>query len=349
MSSISDFFNRDNFHPKEINQSALRFFYTTQCIPIPSTVCYMAYGVIGAGGWGPGGGFSYKDAEVTCGSNFCVCVEVGQGFTYCDYNCRAGSTSISGICAATISATGGYGGNNCCCFSGCASSPGVGSGGDINTCGGNGGWQDGGVFMTGGGAGGLFGNGGNGGCGSWGGGGGFGSGGGGGGGGVVCSGSYNSACGNNGQMGGLTAGSVSTNTGVIGHNYGCGGAGYFGAAGASTGANFRECSQNHAEIITSEPQDAQIQYVPGYTKNGQYSQAKTFLGAAGGGAATLWCKVDTQMGSIGGRAAPGGGSAPGQVAGFGGGSARLGSHVTHIGGGGFCSNGIGIIEFWISE
>lgn len=175
MSTLSQFFSGSGALV-QTKGSTLQIFSSTGSVTIPNTVSYVAYGAIGAGGGScggvpgrGGGGFSYADYKLTCGSSFVVCAVVGAGTC----SCNGGASFVCGFSLGTMCAGGAQ------CMVG-----GVSCGGQINTCGGVGG-----TFSClnsgGGGAGGLFGNGGAGGCASStngpGGGGGYGSGGGGGG------------------------------------------------------------------------------------------------------------------------------------------------------------------------
>jgi hypothetical protein len=189
MSTLSQFFGAGGGGFNGIGLStgsAFELVTSTKNVAIPSNVKYVAYAVMGQGGdacnriigdspeypgcgtrcSGGGGGFSYREGAISCGSPFNACVIIGA------------STSITNLCNPSSGVTA------ICATRGCFNG-GTGYLGLINTSGGNGICTCGGpsasnvgVNWGGGGAGGIYGNGGNGTCN--GGGGGFGSGGGGG-------------------------------------------------------------------------------------------------------------------------------------------------------------------------
>lgn len=175
MSTLSQFFNSTTTS----GAGGVTYFGTSGSLTVPSDVTYIAYGAIGAGscgsipgaaGSGAAGGFSWGESAVNCASPFNLTVTVGSS------SANGGFSSVTGG-PTTICATGG--------LSTCTG--GIGYGGVINTCGGVGCYTPTGsgygtgcykyCYRSGGGAGGLFGNGGA--AGNLG-GGGFGSGGGGG-------------------------------------------------------------------------------------------------------------------------------------------------------------------------
>jgi hypothetical protein len=163
--------------------SQLAIVGATQNVAIPSNVKYVAYAVMGAGSCaygnnglcsGGGGGFSYREGCISCGSPFNACVIIGGPGT----NSSRSTSSITGLCNSTS------GVSAICATSGLGICLGIGYLGIINNPGGCGfcNSEPSGGNSGGGGAGGLLGKGGNVDPGPCSGGGGFGSGGGGGGG-----------------------------------------------------------------------------------------------------------------------------------------------------------------------
>jgi len=174
MSTLSQFFNS----AASSGAGGVSYFGTSGTLTVPSDVTYIAYGAMGAGARGScvnrcgaaGGGFSWWEGPVNCGSPFTITATVGASGP------TGGTSIVSG------------GPNMICATGGQTTAGGIGYCGLINTCGGIGScyytvcWDG---YRTcyrccvinGGGAGGLMGNGGN--SQAFG-GGGFGSGGGGG-------------------------------------------------------------------------------------------------------------------------------------------------------------------------
>lgn len=304
MSTLSQFFGGGGGGALSAG-SEVKYFFESDTITIPSNVDYVAYAVMGGGGegigGGSGGGFSWRDGNITCDTDFTVCAVVGSG----------GSAScITGLCTGVISATGGGGEN----------SPGVGSGGTINTCGGSGGGD--GNTGAGGGAGGLTNNGGDGGRDQSGGGG-------------MSSGPRNDDFAF--LVGGTGGYAESDSFTQNGSN------GFVGAGGiASDTTEPVNCSQ-------SAPTSG---FFPSFTTRG-YSQSKTFLFAAGGGGAT---QCNPNKGQNG---APGGGGGWRASGGFGGGSGAGNCCAIGGRGGGTGANsgncvgnaspGFAVIEYWISN
>lgn len=293
MSTLSQFFNNNTVDQRG---GTVTFLGTSSSVTIPSDATYVGYGAIGAGSMGThccggccgainngaaGGGFSWWDGTFSCNSPVTLCAVVGAA------GVTGGTSCVTGL--TTITATGGAN-----------TAGGVGSGGLINTCGGRGNstqchsppctnnsyWCYRYYVTSGGGAGGLLGNGGDGYCA---GGGGFGSGGGAG------------------------------QTNCIG-----GGAGLPGLCAPNVGScGVQYCSNNLAGrgLNAGPGQDGfSSQYVCNQQK---YSTAKTFLSASGGGAGMYsQCCVcaSPSMTCAYGPAGAGGGGYQTHQAGFGGGS-----------------------------
>lgn len=376
MATLSSFFGSSGGGGAAGIASTFRVFYETGSMTVPSCAVFAAYGVIGGGGIcngcsvpeccrnsGGGGGFSWKEATQTCASDFTVCAIVGGGGCNHPCNCctvlRQGQAScICGFSGGTICATGGS------CWS-----PGSGSGGDINTSGGRGGFSQS-QGMGGGGAGGLLGDGGS--PNSSTGGGGYGSGGGGGGGNersivcnlhcsvlnarCCCAVFYRGACGGAGGSAGVK---------------GNGGSGLAGTGGIRTFVV--QCNATETAAMSEQAPTGGM--IPQYTMCG-YSQAKTFLSAAGGGGAASGldgacakCFYFGQAGAPGGGgggvststgrpvagaggfgAGGGGGSsccdAPGP-AGIGGGAANNNNGNQYLTSG-LAGQGIAVVEYWVT-
>lgn len=336
MATLSSFFGSSGGGGAAGVASTFRVFYETGSMTIPSCAVFAAYGVIGGGGMygspcqnccccrrsGGGGGFSWKEAAQTSGTEDTICVIVGNAACRCYNSCwnvasQGGASCISGLSGGTICATGG-GASNCGCNAG------MGAGGDINSCGGRGGYY--GYYLGGAGAGGLYGKGGDVHQGQ--GGGGFGSGGG---------------AGAGGQM---TAECCSCDVGNVTQNVyagcvictSCGGPGAMrgtcngGGSGLSgTGGSFvihANCCGNVGSIAMEAPTGG---LVPQYTMCG-YSQAKTFLSASGGGGHAAWSNIGYWCRNVipGQNGAPGGGGGTG--------NAQAGELIT-AGNGGFGAGG----------
>lgn len=393
MATLSSFFGSSGGGGAAGVASTFRVFYETGSMTVPSCAVFAAYGVIGGGGAfanvcanccccrksGGGGGFSWKEAAQSCASNFTVCAIVGAAACRCATTsgcacgcyclCNgglAGTSCICGFSGGTICATGG-GQSNCGCNAG------MGSGGDINSCGGRGGYWS--YYLGGGGAGGLYGKGGD--VHQGAGGGGFGSGGGAGGGGTqgietiscdvtnvtqgdACHPPIFTACG--GAGGGQRGAMINGGSGLSG-------------TGGMTGV-FSTCHASPSGgMFSNEPTGGLI---PQYTMCG-YSQAKTFLSASGGGGASIdLYNANTNKGGHSAQGgAPGGGGGGvkachpqnGQVAGNGGFGAGGGSNhcdcfqngTSGIGAGAPSSNapsdrwvagqagqGIAVVEYWVT-
>lgn len=308
MSNLSTFFGAGGGGAGGALGGTMRAFTSNCTITVPSTVCAIAYGVMGGGGKGQacpagcktggGGGFSwYEETGITLPAPVSTPVVVGAP----DTGSGAGTSCVTFPCQ-TICATGGN-----------LNARGCGFGGIINTRGGAGRVTD---NSGGSGAGGLFGDGGCGGRSTTGGGGGFGSGGGGGGGGGSVS---DHLCNAEGGGGGSPGWGIN------------GGSGLTGAGG---GTCFRDTSREDG-----------IHGTPGFITGfvgGNFSASKTLWGASGGGGGGN--ATAQGYGGAGGSGGGGGVSiGPNTQAagggGFGGGGGAANNHT--IAGKGGCGGGSG--------
>ena len=392
MATLSSFFGSSGGGGAAGIASTFRVFYETGSMTVPSCAVFAAYGVIGGGGGygspcdqccccrrsGGGGGFSWKEASQSCASNFTVCAIVGAAacrcapnndvacgcFCFCN-NGAGGNSCVCGFSGGTICATGG-GASSCGCNAG------MGNGGDINHCGGRGGYY--GQYLGGGGAGGLYGQGGDVHQGQ--GGGGFGSGGGGGGGGTTDPRTIDCNV-TNVTQGDACHAPICTACGGVGGSRGScinGGAGLSGVGGNQ--GFLATCHSSPAGGMFSNLPTGGL--IPQYTACG-YSQAKTFLSASGGGGASnnMYQSNSCCGASSAQSGAPGGGGGgtnnchptDGKAAGNGGFGAGGGAHwcggknngVSGIGAGapagrgdsnlfvpGTPGQGIAVVEYWVT-
>jgi len=350
---------------------------------------------------GGGGGFSYADGPISEPAPFNACAVVGAGGLFDPYpgpvpywptcltapqfrvepTSPGGDSCITGIPLGVICATGGTHCVSCADLSGpgCITPDscfgqvgGVGSGGDINTCGGDtyntihpgfvccyGGLPQEVYYQEngGGGAGGLLGNGGHGaiinflqanpspncytGCVAQGGGGGMpGSG-------LLGRGASNpfdnSRGGGGGYGSGGGAGSGCQASPSQRCNAGSGGAGLLGR-GATASESFA-CPG--PVVMPGFGVVGETGYFTGFTKDGRLSQGKTYLGAAGGGSYFYLPAGQGGGGSGCGLAGFGGGGGYGNDGGFGGGGAGNISRASSkdVKGG----QGVAIVEYWVSS
>lgn len=308
MSTLSQFFGSASTGGGASNAtSVMRVFTTTGSLTLPTNTVYVAYGAMGGGGQysqnsatsqaqkrsGGGGGFAFKEGEHSGTATICAIVgAAGEPCECCiiQRKTQGGTSCVTGFTPGTICAT-----NGCCWCAGC------GVGGDINTCGGRGGYN--GHCLGGAGAGGLFGNGGS--PNHSPGGGGFGSGGGGG-------------SGYNNELSATCADACcfSCNTGPMVHNAQGGGGGQPGsmwkggsglAGMGGRSSHFSTCA--NCGVGGLQINEAQGGYIPQYNICG-YSQAKTYFAAAGGGGGGMYAGAEhtLQKGYLG-NGAPGGGGA----------------------------------------